>query len=357
MAVGPSHDGRGLVNLVAEIESRLTGSAPSPRLSDPDLVPEGNSYVLVLFDGLGVAQLGHPAAGTFRSASRGVLEAPFPTTTSVSLATLATGLAPSRHGVVGHLLWIEEVGMVVNTLKWVTLTGDAVEYPYAGLLPSPNLWERLRRGGIEPITVQPGAFEGSPLSRVLYRGARFEGVWDTAELVTATIQLASEPGRLVFTYFNHVDFAGHVYGLESPEFAVAMEGAADVWERLASGIPAGAVLLGTADHGLAPFPDEKKILIRKGFSDLRFAGDSRGVQMWGDLEDMERLAADTGSELADPIDLVGPDATATTRARIGQRVLLPPDDLVVIPKGFDKRLACYHGGLSRAEVEIPLLVG
>ncbi len=357
MAVSPSYDGHGLVNLVAEIEYRLTGSAPSPGLADPGRVPHGETYVVVLFDGLGVAQLGRPAAATFQAASHGVLQAPFPTTTSVSLATVATGVPPSRHGMVGHLVWFEDVGQVVNTLKWVNLAGEVVDYPYEGLLPSPNLWERLRSGGVEPITVQPGDFEGSPLSRVLYRGARFEPVWDVGEMVKATIQLASQPGRLVFTYYPQIDFAGHVYGLDSPEFTRSVQEAADLWERITSRMPPGAVLLGTADHGLAPFPDDKKLLVgRKAYSNLRFAGDSRGVQMWGDPDEMERLAEESGGDLTDPADLVGPSPTATAKSRLGERVLLPPDDLVVIPKGFDKRLACYHGGLSRAEVEIPLLI-
>jgi hypothetical protein len=358
MAESPSYDGRGLVNLVAELEFRLIGSAPSPRLADPGLVPEADTYVVVLFDGLGMAQMGHREAGALRSSLQGSLEAPFPTTTSVSLATVATGLAPSRHGLVAHLIWLEEVGQVVNSLKWVDLAGGPVDYPYQRLLPEPNLWERLRGAGVEPITVQPGEFDRTPLSQALYRGSRFEGVWDTAEMVKATLQMASAPGRLVFTYFPPVDFAGHVFGLDSEEFSRSIEEAGDLWERISAGLPSGAALLGTADHGLAPFPEENKRLLRgQEYSGLRFAGDSRGIQMWGDRAEMERIAEETGSELADPVGLVGPQPTPTTLARLGERVLLPPDHLAVIPKGFDKRLASYHGGLSRAEVEIPLLVG
>ncbi len=357
MAVSPSYDGSGLVNLVAEIEFRLTGSAPSPRLHDPDLVPEADTYVLLLFDGLGVAQLGHPAAATFRSAMRAIIDAPFPTTTSVSLATVATGTAPSRHGLVAHLAWMEEAGRVVNTLKWVDLAGDPVEYPYPELLPRPNLWERLRGAGVEPITVQPGGFTGSPLSQAVYRGARFEGVWETSEMAQATLQLA-KPGRLLFTYFPQVDFAGHVFGLESGEFAEAIAEAARLWDGIANHLPARVALVGTADHGLAAFPDHNKHLVRSpAYSGLRFAGDTRGVQMWGDRKVMEDLAAETGGDLADPATLVGPEPGPAARSRLGEQVLLPPDHLAVIPKGFDKRLACYHGGLSRAEVEIPLLVG
>ena len=71
MADPPSYDSRGLVNLVAEIESRLIGSAPSPRL-DPKIgesIPDGATYVVVLFDGLGIAQLDHEMARSLANRS------------------------------------------------------------------------------------------------------------------------------------------------------------------------------------------------------------------------------------------------------------------------------------------------
>ena len=44
----------------------------------------------------------------------------------------------------------------------------------------------LRTAGVEPITVQPGDFQTSPMTRATYRGARFEGAWDADDLVEAT---------------------------------------------------------------------------------------------------------------------------------------------------------------------------
>lgn len=360
MSAVPSYDSHGLVNLVSELELRLTGSSPSPTL-DASLVtaiPEAETYVIVLFDGLGVAQLAHPAASGLAGSNQGVLHAPFPSTTSVSLATVATGLPPSQHGVIAHLSWMEDLEKVVNTLKWVDLSGEFVPYDYAGVLPRPNLWERLRMTGIEPITVQPGPFEGSPLSRLLYRGARFEGAFDTNDLVEATVQLAGSPKRFIFTYVWQVDFAGHVHGLESEEFSDAVALANEVWEGLASRLPPGVVLIGTADHGLIEYSDSDKIISREErFRSLRYAGDTRGVQLWGDSGLMSEFADAMGGELVDPAALVGSNLSDIARSRLGDRVLLAPEGKVILPPGFDKRLRCYHGGLASAEVEVPLLVG
>ncbi|MGB7859885.1 MAG: alkaline phosphatase family protein [Acidimicrobiia bacterium] len=358
MAKSPSYDGDGLVNLMAEIEHRLSGQSSASRLTHPNRIPDASTYVLVLFDGLGVAQLSHEAASSLGRAMTAELDAPFPTTTSVSLATIATGLPPSRHGQVAHLAWMPDLNQVVNTLKWVSVSGEPVVYDYSSVLPPLNLWERLRSAGVEPITVQPGDFAGSPLSRVLYRGARFEPAWDVDDLIAATAQLAGTPNRFIFTYVPHVDFAGHVFGLGSDEFSDAMKTAVNVWEGIAAALPPSVALLGTADHGLLEFSEDQKTLIRdQRYEALRFAGDTRGVHLWGDSSLMDELAETTGGVLANPLELIGPSPSSAARSRAGEAVLLASPNSVLLPRGFDKRLRCYHGGLDPAEVKIPLLVG
>ncbi len=119
--VGPRYDGHSLVNLVAELENRLTGQAPFSGLdaSLGDRIPERSTYVFMLFDGLGSRQLSHPAARDLARAQVGTIDAPFPTTTTVSLSSIATGLPPTQHGVIGHHMWVPDLAKVVNVLKWI----------------------------------------------------------------------------------------------------------------------------------------------------------------------------------------------------------------------------------------------
>ncbi|HEY5889301.1 MAG TPA: alkaline phosphatase family protein, partial [Acidimicrobiia bacterium] len=341
------------------IEFRLTGQTESARLTSAlaDLLPEGNSIVLILFDGLGVSQVAHPTAVSLQKSMKGTLESGFPSTTSTSLATVATGLAPGGHGIVSHLMWMPEHKRIVNTLKWVDLTGAPVDHDYANLLPKPNLWERIRASGIEPITVQPGDFENSPLTRMLYRGARFEGIWGIEDLINATVSLAAEPGRFIFTYVPHVDYAGHVFGLTSPEFNEAIGVASRIWDEIHHRLPAGVALLGTADHGLIDYAEDDKMLIRDArFDTLRMGGDSRGVQVWSTSDTAGSLASMTGGELVAPESLIGPKVTTRALERLPPNLLLAPGGKVLLPRGFDKRLRAYHGGLAPGELLIPLLL-
>ncbi|HKY47797.1 MAG TPA: alkaline phosphatase family protein [Acidimicrobiia bacterium] len=362
-AQGPDYAGTGLLNLVAEIEVRLTGTSRTQSLASNlgSTIPEASSIVLILFDGLGDLQLNHPRAEILRHARVGTLEAPFPTTTTVSMSTIVTGTGPSTHGVIAHLAWIPELGKVVNTLKWVDLSGAAVDYPTGRLLPAPNLWERMTAAGNRVVTVQPAGFATTPLTAALYRGAEFVGAGSPEEFVDKTVQNAAAKGTLVFTYVPPVDFAAHVFGLASPEYSEAMTTAAGIWSGIADRLPAHAVMIGTADHGVPAIAETGKILVRnKLYTPLDFWGDPRAVMVRGSQRLIRRLAAETGAELVEPERFVpwlgpGPRHQDLDR-RLPDALLLAPRGKVILPPGFDKRLVGYHGGLSREEVAIPLLI-
>lgn len=352
----PDYSGTGLVNLVSELEGRLGGAPPMPGLDRGDLVPEAAGYVLVLFDGLGTHQLDGSA---LVEAHRATLTAGFATTTTTSLSTVATGLPPAGHGIIGHLVHLPGVAPVVNTLKWVTPGGQAVEHDYASVLPGPNLWERLAAAGVEPITVQPGSFEGSPLSQMLYRGCRFEAGWTEEELIQATLDLAG-PGRFVLTYYPNVDVAAHVHGQASRQYRQALAQAEQIWDRLAARLPEDVGLVGTADHGHVDYGHSGKHLIRdRWFDPLLFFGDSRSLCVSGPEELIRNLAVETGATLVPPAEFrpwlgPGPDHPEL-ESRLPDAVLLAPPGRLLLPRGFDKRLIGYHGGLTHPEVDIPLL--
>ncbi len=357
---GPDQTGGSLLNLVAELELRLGGSPPSPRLHEDlrGVLPEAASYVLVLFDGLGTHQLDHPRAVELRRSRRGDLDAAFPTTTTTNLATVATGLPPSRHGLLGYQLWLPEVGTVVNTIKWTTLWGDPIDLDPGPFLPAPNLWERLRESGVEPITVQPVGFAGSPLSRALYRGCRFEPVGSVAELVSATVTLAAEPGRLLLTYLPQVDVAAHVYGQRSTRYAAAVGVVAEAWERIARRLPPGAVAVGTADHGHLDFPEDRKYRIpREAHEGRIFSGDGRVMFVKGEGASLTARLPATWVPLADMRHWWGPGPVHPAFSeRAPDGVLVADDGVLLLHRFSDTRMRGNHGGLTAAERRVPLLV-
>lgn len=359
----PNPDGVGLVNLVAELEGRLTGSGRSPGLepSRAKQIPNGATYVLCLFDGLGAGQVRPDVAPTIAGSLRSILLAPFPTTTTVSLATVASAVPAGGHGVIGHLMWLPQLGQVVNTLKWIDRNGDRVAFDTAQLLPSPNLWERLTRAGCEPITVQPDQFEGTPLSRALYRGCRFEPATSVPDWITAVVELATVPGRLIFAYLPDVDFAAHLWGQRSTEYRRAVSLVDNAWSSLLHLLPDNAVLVGTADHGHIDYGSDRKVLMRDEFDSLVAYGDPRSVFLKGERGLIERFAQVSGGVLIEREHVTewlggANDHHPDLDARLPDAVVLAPPGKILLPRGFDRRLVGYHGGRDPRELEIPLLV-
>ena len=244
----PDYQGGGLVNLIAELESRLTGQAVAPRLR-ADLatrIPPARSYIFVLFDGLGDHQLGHPAAHPLAQSRVGAIDASFSTQTTVNTSTMATGLPPSQHGLIAYLLRLN--GRVANTIFWFDSAGDPVDIDYKTFLPSPNLAERLAAAGIESIVVEPSAFIESPLEQILYRGATIVGADDDAASARIALERAAEPGKLVAVYVPHVDAAAHAVGQDSDLYRQALGDAAGIWSAISSNLPPQTAAVGTADE-------------------------------------------------------------------------------------------------------------
>lgn len=349
--------GGSLVNLVADLERHLAGSAVFPGLRTPTTLPAADGYVLVLFDGLGRSQLGHPAAGALAAGLAATLDAPFPTTTTVSLASVATGLPPSRHGLLAYQLWLPALGAVANTIRWTTLWGDPLEVDTTGFLPSPNLWERLATAGIEPITVQPAGFEGSPLTRLLYRGCRFEGVATYAEMIDATVQLA-RPGRLLFTYVPQIDFAAHVHGQRSDEYEAALRLAGEVWDGITRRLAPGVVAAGTGDHGHVDFPRSRQVRLTKAqHADRILYGDGRAMFVRGDGAALAGSLPARWWPRESVLDWWGPGPRHPAfDERVPDGVLLADPGYLLLHRFSDDRMIGNHGGLTPEERVVPLLL-
>jgi hypothetical protein len=356
----PDYDGGSLVNLASELEHRLIGSAPSPRLHPhlAAMIPDASTYVLCLFDGLGYMQLDHAAAQPLRDSCRAAIDCPFPATTTVSLSVLATGLPPSQHGLLGYQAWLPELGTVVNTIHWTTLWGDKLDYPYADFLPAPNLAERLAAHGVEVMTIQPAKFDDTPLTQVLFRGCRFEAIVHLEEWIDATVQLATQPNRLIVAYLPNVDFAAHVGGQQSPMYTEAITTVAAAWEALIRRLPDGVVAVGTADHGHVDFPKNRQIKIAKADHENRiFFGDSRAMFVKGDAATLaERLPA-TWIPVADMVHWWGPEPHHPAFSeRLPDGILLANDDTMLLHRFSDDRMVGNHGALTDPERLIPLMV-
>ena len=356
-----SYEGDNLVNLVAELELRLSGQSLNRGLCSDlaALIPAKRNYVLVVVDGLGEGQLSHPGADRLRWSHRAVLKAPFPTTTTVGLSSVSTALTPLQHGVIGYTQWLPSVGRVVNMLQWTARSWGRFDYDPTGYLPVPNLWEHLNTAGVRAVIVLPSVFLNSPLSNMLYRGAeryRYSLLneirpWDLLDYAGRT---------LMVVYLPSVDMAAHRYGQQSTEYSMALLGTARVWDRLAGSVPPHTGLVESADHGHCDVPPDGKITLdRRLLEGMEYWGDSRVLMFNGPPDRIKRLADHTGAHYVDADRLREWLGTGEPHPELDDfptAALLAPPGTVILPDGMGAHLVGHHGGITPQELFIPLLV-
>ena len=224
-------------------------------------VGELRRVVVVLVDGMGWHLLPELAADAPLLASvlagdagrLDELACTFPSTTPTSLASLATGVAPGRHGILGFTVKLPETDRVLNHISWRD------DPPASQWQPVPTWFERLRWAGVGARAVLPAAFVGSGLTEAAYRGAQFVAANnddDYAQLVVD--QLRAEPG-LVYAYTAALDTAAHLFGVGSPEWHAAGAYVDALLTRMVEALPPDAALLITADHGGLNVPESQRI--------------------------------------------------------------------------------------------------
>ena len=117
----PDYAGACITNIVPAL---LDGTIEAPSWI-PSAALEADQVVLLVLDGLGWDQLQarRHLAPTLAALAGGPITSVSPTTTATALTSIATGLTPGEHGVVGYRVAVDHE--VLNILRWTTPAGDA----------------------------------------------------------------------------------------------------------------------------------------------------------------------------------------------------------------------------------------
>ena len=162
----PSYGARTLAELAASILASVGGSGRNVLG-----LPEARRVCLLIVDGLGWELLrDHPAAAPFLSElamNARPLTAGFPATTVTSLASLGTGVAPGRHGMLGYQVIVPGHNWLLNGLRWDERIDPALWQP------RPTIYERAVAADIAAYHVAARAFRRSGLTRAAMRGATY----------------------------------------------------------------------------------------------------------------------------------------------------------------------------------------
>lgn len=331
--------------------------------------------VVVLVDGMGWHLLPELAADAPLLASvlagdAGLLDelaCTFPSTTPTSLASLATGVAPGQHGILGFTVKLPKTDQVLNHIWWRD------DPPASHWQPIPTWFERLHRAGVGARAVLPAAFLGSGLTEAAYRGAQFQPANnddDYAQLIVH--QLRAAPG-LVYAYTAALDTAAHLFGVGSAEWRAAAVYVDVLLTRLVEALPPDAALLITADHGGLNVPESRRIDVdadsRLSAGVRVVAGDPRVrylhtepgatsdvIAAWSELLDGRADVRNRDDAVAAGLfGSVRPDHLP----RIGEVVVSCRGDTAVLASAHEPpevaQLIGFHGASDPVEMAIPLI--
>lgn len=248
-------------------------------------LPQAERVCFLLVDGLGLRNFedrsGH--ARTLRSlSSLEPLTSVIPSTTATAITALGTTAEAGQTAMLGYSLRSPLSGRPFSLIQWDEAGLDPLKWQTV-----PTLFERLGEQAQLCRAVQPSAHIDSGLSLCALRGLDALPAKTAGERVTAT-RLAFEQGaRFVYLYWGDVDKSGHRHGWTSQEWIEALEELDRTVADLLDALPAGTLLVITADHGMVDIDERIDI---DDFPELRrdvqmTAGEERAVQAYTDKPD------------------------------------------------------------------------
>ncbi|GAA2584703.1 alkaline phosphatase family protein [Actinomadura fulvescens] len=353
---------------LADLPPSVLAGLGVPGSRDVLRLPRLPRACVLIIDGLGWELLrAHPEDAPFlTSLPGGPLTAGFPATTVASLGSLATGLPPGGHGLLGVQVAIPGAGRLLNCLRWKDPDIDPETFQ-----PAPTVYQKAAADGVNVSYVALGFYRNTGLSIATARGATYRPAEDMGELVGRTQHALREGDRAFVTvYHADLDATGHRHGSGSADWRFQLRFVDLLAERIASVLPPGTGLYITADHGMVD-PTE-----RVDFDEV--AELQEGVALLGGDARCRYVYAREGAAgdvLATWQDLLGDRAWVYSRedavaqgwfgpvepdmlARIGDVIAVPYADMAIIAsrlEPFASLMTGMHGSLVPAEQLVPLL--
>ncbi len=264
----PDYDRLSIVNVASTL---LTAFGLASRrhvlegIQSSKLFENVDKAILLIIDALGYTTLNRlkEEAPTLWSLFRkygSVITSVAPSTTSVALLSVVTESPPIEHGIVGYKMYVKEIGMVINTIKYSPAPSEEPDQlERMGIEPSmiyprlTRIFDRLKERGIQTFVVNPAYLKDRCFSRALHSSAEYVPYVALSDMFSRIAEIASERDRaLIYAYWGELDALGHVYGPDSEEYATSLRVFDELLEKFVSSLKEKdieALMIICSDHG------------------------------------------------------------------------------------------------------------
>ncbi|HET6483943.1 MAG TPA: nucleotide pyrophosphatase/phosphodiesterase family protein [Actinoplanes sp.] len=367
--VRPAYGSNSLADVLPSVSALLGVPGAPDTLGLREQLAGVDRVAVLLVDGLGAYQipLVMPYAPIVADLGGRTLTVGFPSTTPVSLVTLGTGVSPGAHGILGFTTRRPD-GRVLNHIQWKHDPDPATWQPV------PTRFQLATAAGVTTTVVSKPEFEGSGLTVAAYRGASYVGAATRESLADTMLASLATDRALVYGYFADLDHYGHGHGVDSPAWRDAARDVGVLLDQLVHGLPPRSALLVVADHGQINVPLDTRFDMADisvlGEGVVGVAGEPRVRYLYaapGALDDVLATWREVFGDAAwvltrdEAIDggWFGP-VPADHRSRIGDVAVICQGRSIALAGGWEPptvgRQVAFHGSVTAAEMEIPLLI-
>jgi hypothetical protein len=354
--------------------------------------------LLLCCDGLGFKELAQSVRLRSLYETYGTwITSVFPSITSCALSSMFQGLPPDRHGILGHYVWKDFPGAVVDMLKMQATTARS-SLAQAGFdvqrwKREPGLLDADPGPGLSSYHLMHHSIVGSGLSAYSYGRSVMAGYQEILEGFTKAAKFLTDMQQgWVSLYTATIDTLSHSLGGSSGQVGLAVRQIEDslAWmvDILPRGVAEETVVLLAADHGqtdirtLVGFAGDTRDWLQRHTKAVGFSGrvlhaylgpgqPAGEVQAW-----LSGLVGDAGVVLSfeEAASLAGPGPAgasnghgppvdpAWVRQSLGDVVVVLDaghswDKEGVLPTGkqYSTPLVSQHGGLTWNEMFVPFL--
>lgn len=187
------------------------------------------------------------------------LSSVFPSITSTAIMSLHTGVTPEQHGLLGYKIFIEELGTIIDTLKFSSEKAQFRDsLTKLGLDFSNYLWEQslhkqLNREDILDVALYHYTIASTGLSTVLHDNIISFGDMIDAFSLTNRLLCKGDNKKLIHIYLDGIDELSHKYGPESLQVELGLKILEESLKAIKIGLPEETakktILVLTSDHG------------------------------------------------------------------------------------------------------------
>jgi hypothetical protein len=356
--VRPDYGGAAVTGLIPA----LVGGQEAPWM--PPGVMDADSVVLLVLDGLGwqAVEAHRSLLPELSSLDGGPITTVAPSTTASALTSIATGLTPSQHGLVGFRIRVDHA--VLNILRWQT-TGNR---------GAPDPFEVQRHTAFlgRPVpVVTRSEFRDSGFTDAQLRGARFIGWHAVSTLVEHCRRLVQAGERFVYAYYPNVDTVAHEFGLHETFYVAELRDVDRLVGDLLDVLPATTALVVVSDHGQVHIDPGGWVELQDLAPMIEMcAGDARFRYVYakpgaaGELVAAAREAVGHQAWVLSREELfaegwIGPAPQGPIGRRVGDVVLAAREPVAFVDPAMplEKQLVGMHGSLTPDEMYVPLLAG